>query len=596
MRILGISDGMTGGAALIDNGKIIYAIHEERLIRAKMATGFPRESICRVLQDTHTKPSEIDAIAVATVNEFFREEAVAYDGWFVREQSPLKEVLLSASSQVSRVFGARPLLRKSYYELKSFLGKTRRQAIERLLRQAWGFTCPIKFIDHHFAHACSAYFTAGTDEATVVTMDGAGDYSSSRVYFVKHGQFQQLCNIDSFNSIGNYYGYITHICGFKAHKHEGKITGLAAYGKPTYVDLCKRFVAYEDGRTLNKGQVFYWAAVRAIEKALPSSFKREDLAASIQQVLEEVACAYIQHWMEKTGCGSLALAGGVFANVKLNQRIHELENVQSVFIHPGMGDEGLAVGAAFALSVALSKSNGAKVSSSKLANVYLGPSFSATEIERAIAKEGLSAEYVEDVEPRIAKLLAEGYVVARFAGRMEYGPRALGNRSILYQATDPTVNDWLNRRLKRTEFMPFAPVTLEEFADQCYENLDRAKYPGQFMTITFKCTDWMRKHCPAVVHVDGTARPQLINQQTNPGYYKIVEEYRKLTGLPSLINTSFNMHEEPIVCTPSDALRAFMDGGLDYLALGNYLLQHPSRIRYSQSVAGRAAGHVAQSL
>src|SRR5919109_383400 len=249
MKVLGISDGMTGGAALIEDGKISSAVHEERLIRAKMATGFPRESICKILEDTHTQPAEIDAIAVATVNEFFREKAIAYDGWLLREQAPLKEALLSASSAVNRVFGARPFLQKSYYEMKSFLGRTRRKAIEQLLRRDWGFACPIKFIDHHFAHACSAYFTSGLSDATVITMDGAGDNPSSRVYFVKDGHFRNIGNVDSFNSLGNYYAYITHLCGFKAQKHEGKVTGLAAYGEPVYVDILNRFITYDNGRT-----------------------------------------------------------------------------------------------------------------------------------------------------------------------------------------------------------------------------------------------------------------------------------------------------------------------------------------------------------
>jgi len=292
MKVLGIGDGMTGGAALIEGGHILYAVHEERLIRAKMATGFPRESIDKTLADTRTKPEEIDAIAVATVNEFFREEAIAYDGWLLREQAPLKEALLNASSIVNQVFGATPLLRKSYYDLKALLGRMRRKAIDDHLRREWGFACPIKFIDHHFAHACSAYFTSGLRAATVITMDGAGDNSSSRVYAVRDGHFRMLCNVDSFNSIWNYYAYITHICGFKAQKHEGKITGLAAYGEPAYVDILKRFIAYKDGTTVNRGRVFYWAAVKAIEKALPKSFKREDLAASMQQVLEDVCSAY----------------------------------------------------------------------------------------------------------------------------------------------------------------------------------------------------------------------------------------------------------------------------------------------------------------
>lgn len=579
MKVLGISDGMTGGAALIEDGKISYAIHEERLIRAKMATGFPRESIAKVLEDTHTRPVEIDAIAMATVNEFFREQAIAYDGWLLREQAPLKEVLLNVSSLVNRVFGARQFFQQSYYEMKSFLGRARRKAIERLLHRDWGFTCPIKFIDHHFAHACSAYFTSGLGDATVITMDGAGDNSSSRVYAVKDGRFRKLWDIDSFNSLGNYYAYITHICGFKAQKHEGKITGLAAYGKPVYVDLLKRFIAYEDGRTINKGQVFYWAAVKALEKALPPSFKPADLASSMQRVLEEVGCAYIRYWVEKTGCGDLALAGGVFANVKFNQRIRELDNVRSVFVHPGMGDEGLAVGAAFVLAASPGSDACPKVHPTRLANVYFGPSYSEQDVATAITQEGLQPDYLQDVERKIAELLAQGHVVARFDGRMEYGPRALGNRSILYQATDPTVNDWLNKQLNRTEFMPFAPVTLEEFADQCYVKLDGARYAAKFMTITFDCTDWMKRHCPAVVHVDGTARPQIIDRTTNASYYAILEEYRKLTGLPSLVNTSFNMHEEPIVCSPSDAIRAFKASHLPYLAIGPFLISNQSNSR-----------------
>ncbi len=575
MKILGISDGMTGGVALIENGEIIYAIHEERLMRAKMATGFPRNSISKVLEDTGTNPEDVDAIAVATVNEFFREEAIVYDGWLLREQSPLKEVLLTSASTVNQVLGASPFLKRSYYGLKSLFGGTRRKLVEKRLREDWGFTCPIKFIDHHYAHACSAYFTSGLTEATVITMDGAGDNASSHVYHVKDSHFQKLWTVDSFDSIGNYYAYITHLCGFKAQKHEGKITGLAAYGDPSYIDVLRRFIVNADGTMINKGQVFYWAAVKAIKRALPESFERENLASSMQRLLEEIGCAYVEHWVEKTGCGDLALAGGVFANVKFNQRLHEMENVSSIFIHPGMGDEGLAVGAALALGAALASDSGASFSALKLADVYLGPSYSQREIERAIEREGLPSQFVPDIERKIAELLGQGHIVARFDGQMEYGPRALGNRSILYQTTDPAVNDWLNKRLARTEFMPFAPVTLEEFADQCYENLDGARHPAKFMTITFDCTDWMKEHCPAVVHVDGTARPQLIDQETNPGYYRILDEYRKITGLPCLINTSFNMHEEPIVCSPLDAIRAFVKGQIEYLAMANYLLQHP---------------------
>jgi len=167
-------------------------------------------------------------------------------------------------------------------------------------------------------------------------------------------------------------------------------------------------------------------------------------------------------------------------------------------------------------------------------------------------------------------------VVARFDGRMEYGPRALGNRSIMYHAREPEVNQWLNKRLGRTEFMPFAPVTLYEAREKCYLNIKGAEHTAEFMTITFDCTDFMRDNCPAAVHVDGTARPQLIRREVNPGYYDIVKEYEKLSGIPSLINTSFNMHEEPIVNSPEEAVRAFIQGALDYLAIGPFLVKHPT--------------------
>jgi carbamoyltransferase len=214
-----------------------------------------------------------------------------------------------------------------------------------------------------------------------------------------------------------------------------------------------------------------------------------------------------------------------------------------------------------------------------LSNVYFGPGYTDDEIGQAIQVAGCQAQYDPAVHKTIANLLAQGHVVARFTGRMEYGPRALGHRSILYQTTDPSVNDWLNERLHRTEFMPFAPATLVEQADQCYVGLEGARDPARFMTITFDCTPQMRAQSPGVVHVDGTARPQLIDADTAPDFYQILGAYHQITGIPSLINTSFNMHEEPIVCTPEDALRSFQQGNLDYLAIGNWLVTNAAAIK-----------------
>jgi carbamoyltransferase len=214
-----------------------------------------------------------------------------------------------------------------------------------------------------------------------------------------------------------------------------------------------------------------------------------------------------------------------------------------------------------------------------IADVYLGPDYSDKEIAEALRTAQLPFDHYDAIEPKIAQLIASGKVVARFNGRMEYGPRSLGNRSILYHAHEPEVNQWLNQRLGRTEFMPFAPATLNEYRHECYKNIDGAEYAAQFMTVTFDCTEKMRKDSPAAVHVDGTARPQLVTATSNPSFHAVLTEFHKLTGVPSVINTSFNMHEEPIVCAPDDAIRAFLQGNLEYLAMGPYLVAHPSSRR-----------------
>ncbi|MBI2870621.1 MAG: carbamoyltransferase [Candidatus Omnitrophica bacterium] len=572
MRILGIQDGVSAGAAILDDGKIVAVVSEERLDRRKMSTGFPEHSIRECLKLAGLRAGDVDRIAVANRTGLFKRPAFEYPGWFSKREDPRKKILFGAAALVSRRLLGYDWVRRAAYRLRAGLFAGRRPKLFEVLRGEFGFTCPIEFVDHHLAHAASAYFTSGLDDALVLTLDGAGDECSSHVYAVCQGSFELKHKVDSFNSLGNYYGYVTHLLGFKAHRHEGKITGLAAYGKPSFQDRLRRLIRFREGTIENTGRVFNQSALAAIRRLLPKDYKNEDVAASIQGLLEEIALAYIRHWVVETGLKDLALAGGVFANVKLNQRIHELECVRTLFIHPGMGDEGLALGAALMVVDRLAREAGTRVKPERLKDVYFGPAYTNREIEKAVRDAGVQAEYAPDIEDRIAKLLAQGKVVARFAGRMEYGPRALGNRSVLYQATDPTVNDWLNKRFNRTEFMPFAPVTLDEHAEKCYVNLDGSRYPARFMTITFDCTDWMKEHCPAVVHVDGTARPQIITRESNPSYYRILERYYELTGLPSIINTSFNMHEEPIVCSPQDAIRSFQQGSLDYLALENWLV------------------------
>lgn len=406
---------------------------------------------------------------------------------------------------------------------------------------------------------------------------GGGDGLSCRIFDARDGHFKELLSISSFDSLGNLYSYVTQFCGFKAGKHEGKVTGLAAYGGPIYVPELKGVLVQNNGTIKNIASVFYLSALKELERILPADFRHKDLAASIQEYSEELATNLITRWLEGTDHSKVALAGGLFANVKINQRIHEIDQVRSVFVHPGMSDEGIPVGAALALyhKISAVPYNADFVA---MDHVYLGPEFDNEEINKELVRQGVEAKYFHEVEVEIARLLAAGAVVARFNGKMEYGPRALGNRSILYQATDPTVNYWMNDALKRTEFMPFAPIVMAEHAKKCFKNIGGAENTARFMTITFDCTEWMARTNPGVVHVDNTARPQLLSAKDNPSMYTILAEYHKLTGLPCVINTSFNMHEEPIVCSPYDAIGAFKMGQLDYLAIGNWIAKNSSPI------------------
>jgi carbamoyltransferase len=423
--------------------------------------------------------------------------------------------------------------------------------------------------EHHQSHAANAYYTSGFDEALIVTLDGYGSGLAGSASVGRGGVIERLHGVDYPHSLGTFYESVTSGLGFKPSRHEGKIVGLAAYGDPAVLRdvLLARFDVEPGNFRIRESNNLYFARMLAAE------FPKIDVAAAYQHVLEVVATGYIAHYLEKTGLTKVVLSGGVVANVKLNQRIREIPGVEAIFIHPNMGDGGCGTGAALLEFV------GAPALREPLADVYLGPGYSDAQVKEALQRAQLPFDSYAPIEPKIAQLIAAGKVVARFNGRMEYGPRALGNRSILYHAREPEVNQWLNQRLGRTEFMPFAPATLFEHRHACYRNVAGAESAARFMTITFDCTEFMRRESPAAVHVDGTARPQLVSADSNPSFHRILTEYHALTGLPSVINTSFNMHEEPIVCSPDDAIRAFLQGNLDYLAMGDCLVAHPSSQR-----------------
>ena len=575
MIVLGIIDSKPSSAAILKDGQIVSAIAEERLCRMKMASGMPRQAIKQVMLDAGLTAKDIDLVAVAQRVSVFEPEPIPWNGWFDSHHAGKPRPFEKISGTLAPIAGYLPFAQKAHHQLKDIISRKRLSQIPELLKSEYGITTQVKYYDHHYCHATSAYYTSNYDAALVITLDGGGDGLSGSVYQGENGKLSRLAAVDSFNSLGNFYSYITHLCGFKAESHEGKITGLAALGKPTYINILREFVSYEDpGQIQYSVPMYHRSALRQIASRLPVDFDKADLAASVQLLLEEIGIEFIRFWLRKTGIRSIAVAGGVFSNVKFNQRVHELEEVDNFFVHPAMDDSGLAVGGALA-AMAEEPGLDPKRLLQRLKNVYFGTSYGDDEIRVAIESFGFQATYEVKITDIVAKLLGEGHVVARFTGKMEYGPRALGHRSILYQTTDPSINDWLNAHLLRTEFMPFAPATLQEYADECFEGLNGARDSARYMTITFNCTAKMRAQSPGVVHVDGTARPQILDPETAPDFYQIVKAYHKLTGIPSLINTSFNMHGEPIVCTPGDALRSFQQGKLDYLAIGNWLVVNP---------------------
>jgi carbamoyltransferase len=580
MRVLGLTTEGDSGAAIVEDGRLIAAVNEERLSRLKMVMGFPRGALAEVCHLSGTAIADLDAVLIASTRDLFVDELQPFNGWFQHEAGGLGGVVKRAASTFAPYRSRVPALESAYYGLLAPSFAHRRRAIRRILRTEFGVHCPIVFVDHHLAHVASAYFTSGFTDALVMSVDGGGDGKSSLVYAVRNGRFEYLHETSAFNSLGNYYAYVTHLCGFKAMKHEGKITGLAAYGEPRYVSLLRSLIDEERGTLVNHGVAFL-GAIRDLESRLPAGWTREDLAASIQVHFEDVMRRYVDHWAQRTGLRHLAAAGGVFANVRVNEEVHALPSIDRIFVHPHMGDGGLGAGAALAACIPGILPVTMQRDPHPLPHVWLSRRISDDDIARALRQHQLEPEPADGaIAERIAALLADGYVVARVHGSAPYGPRALGERSILYQPTDRSVNDWLNKNLHRTEFMPFAPSVLYEERERCFDGLDGAEHAAEFMTITFHCTPWMREQMRGVIHVDGTARPQLVRADRNPEYHALIAAFYRRTGLPAVINTSFNMHEEPIVYSADDAVRGFLDGHIDYLALGSHIVKHPQTVTH----------------
>ena len=461
------------------------------------------------------------------------------------------------------------------------------------------------FLDHHFCHAVGAFHASEYKKSLIVTCDGKGDDKCHKTFVANKNEngfsnFKLISSSKAIDSIGFFYSAVTQFLGFKPLRHEGKITGLAAYGEKNTQDIKSpveltfnglslrntlmqnerksRYVLFKKFIKLNP-KLFFKSLINSSEiemryyelilknflKKHFTGVNRETVARYAQDELENKISNLILNTLKMHDVENICLSGGVFANVKLNQIIKE-KTKKNVFVMPGMDDGGLSIGAALYI---YEKKSSLPVREN-FKQIYFGPSYTDESILLNIKKFNFSFEKIEKIEKKIAQKLFEEKIVGRFNESMEWGPRALGNRSILASPKNQDINQILNKRLNRTEFMPFAPIILDNKCDTYLYNYKDEYKTLEFMTMTLNVKEDKKNQIPAVTHVDNTARPQSVKKENNESLYQILEEYEKLSGIAALVNTSFNLHEEPIVCSPYDALRALEQGAVDYLAMGNY--------------------------
>lgn len=567
MNTLGINDGHNASACLLINGEIRYCIQEERLTNIKNYMGFPFKSINRILQLSNLSPEEIDIVAMASVHLSVPQNVNALLSKF-RERAKFKV-------KIKRHFKRTPL----FLLYKAVKREERLKCIDKA-----GFQRKkVIFVDHHLCHAAAAYYGSPwkDEKVLVLTCDGEGDFICSTVNIGENGTLTRIAATNQDNSVGELYSVVTFMMGLVPYEHEYKIMGLAPYASSKRAEKCFEIfqsyleVSRNDSLTFKRKineptNLIYSRLKKDLE------FQRFDwIAGGLQKFTEEIFCEWVKNCIRKTGIRKLVLSGGVCMNVKTNKRIMELDEVDSMFVLPSCSDESISIGAAFHTYMQYCKEHGIKVNIPPLKEIYYGPSFTDSQVEDIIKKYKnklkFDYEYIDDIEKMIAELLIKGEIVARCKGRMEFGARALGNRSILTDASDLKCTRTINMMIKCRDFwMPFAPVILKEREHDYIINPKNIASP--YMILSFDTTDNRKDLIAAIHQADFTARPQVIEKDFNPDYYKILEEFEKSTGKGALLNTSFNLHGYPIVLGPEEAMWVFENSGLEYLALGNYLL------------------------
>jgi carbamoyltransferase len=541
-------------ACISRDGHILFAVAEERLSRLKHDARFPSLSIEACLAAACIRADQLDFVCF---------------GW-----PPAMEALKHDLKCMAT--GSLPL---NYVDLVSTvrrnLNHTRKQNGQKQFLTRFPTKAQFRFVEHHLAHAISAYSYSGFDDAAVLVLDGRGAWEASSLWHGRDGRLEHIWTIPWPNSLGLFYAQFTQYLGFQPYSDEWKVMGLAPYGEPG-INL-RDFIVPDDNpykvstRLLLEDEPAPLAGITARlgpQREAESEIdpKHKNVAFAVQDACEEAMMTLARAAMAKTGSRNLCLAGGVALNSKANGKILSSGVVDRIFVQPAAGDDGVCLGAALTPYL----DAGGKLPMHKMRHAYLGAENSDEEIEKTLTTYKLRATRVADPAAAAAEMLANGKILGWVQGRMEFGPRALGARSILADPRDPEMNAKVNNAVKFREWWrPFAPSILAEVADQYIESAT----DSPFMILTAQVKPEKRSVIPSVTHVDGSARPQTVERDVNPLYWRLIREFGNRTGVPVVMNTSFNLRGEPIVSTPTDAVKTFFSSGMDALVIGSFVVE-----------------------
>lgn len=563
MYILGIWDGHDSGVVVLKDDKILFAINEERLSRRKLDVSFPKKSIEYALNYLSLKKEDIKIIALSTT-EF------AKTLW--RFFPSLKEsyyLLRRRKKEFSNFDSFRKSLKYKITEIQldPFSRNLSRFVTNRNLKRLGFNDFKLFFYDHHLCHAVTAAFTSGFEKALVITIDGIGDNLSGTISKFEKGKLERIKSISGKDSFGIFFEHVTNLMNMRELEDEGKVMALANYALKIEDEenpLLQFFKVEGLDVKAKYGSLRTYKELKRILWKYPS----EQFAYMAQRTLEVKITEWVRNAVKETGLHKLCLAGGTCSNIKVNMLLKNLPEVEDIYVFPHMGDGGLAMGSAMLANYEL---NG--VYKYDFKDVFLGPEFSNEYVKSLLEKrnpDNIKYEYVEDIEKKVARLIYDGNIVLWFQGRMEYGPRALGSRSILAPPQSEEIKNELNLvQKKRVWYQPFCPTMLLEDAKELLEDLKGT--PNAFMTMGYMVKKEKQNLIKGVINIDGSCRPQILTEY-NSRYARLLIEYKKLSGLGVILNTSFNLHGEPLVCSPEDALNTFLRTKAKYLVLENYLV------------------------